>query len=207
RFAAQNVTLGMLINRAYNVQDFQVSGGPSWLNSDRYDIQATPPESVRTRQDLWGPLIQNLLQDRFKLSVRREMQERPIYVLTVAKDSSKLKSGDCISREPNSGPPSRPGVCGFTVMDSNMIRATQIDMSRFIFMLTPWVMRTIADKTGFAGTFDVDLKWNPNETAAANVGGPAPTDVAPSIFTALEEQLGLKLESSRGPVEMLVIDQ
>jgi uncharacterized protein (TIGR03435 family) len=82
-----------------------------------------------------------------------------------------------------------------------MIKATQIDMERFIPMLTFWVKRTVVDKTGFKGTFDVDLKWNPDE-ATAN-----PTaDTAPSIFTALQEQLGLKLESAKGPVEVLVID-
>ena len=86
-------------------------------------------------------------------------------------------------------------------MDNNMIRATHIDMDRFVPMLTFWVRRTVVDKTGFKGTFDVDLKWNPDE-AAATPG----TDTAPSIFTAIQEQLGLKLESSKGPVEVLVID-
>src|SRR5262249_44349223 len=133
--------------------------------------------------------------------IRREVRELSIYELTVAKGGSKLKAGACNTRDPNSPPSRQPTDCGFSVMDNNMIRATQIDMERFMPMLTFWVKRTVVDKTGFNGTFDVDLKWNPDE-ATAN-----PTaDTAPSIFTALQEQLGLKLESARGPVEVLVID-
>jgi uncharacterized protein (TIGR03435 family) len=89
-------------------------------------------------------------------------------------------------------------------MDNNMIRAKQIDMARFIPMLTVWVKRMVIDRTGFLGTFDVDLKWNPDETAADVTA--APSSDSPSIFTALQEQLGLKLDSAKGPVEVLVID-
>jgi uncharacterized protein (TIGR03435 family) len=204
RLVGTNVTLGMLINTAYKVQDFQVTGAPAWVNSDRYDIQATADEKTASLGTaiLQGPMLQSLLEDRFKLVVRREMRELPVYELTVAKGGSKLKAGACSIRDPNSPPRSqRPSDCGFSVMDNNMIRATQIDMARFVPMLTFWVRRTVINKTGFTGTFDVDLKWNPDEAA----GAPSP-DTAPSIFTAIQEQLGLKLERSKGPVEVLVID-
>jgi len=204
RLAGTNVTLGMLINIAYKVQDFQVVGAPGWVNSDRYDIEAKASDAAAQRGTgiIQGAMLQSLLEDRFKLVVRHETKELPIYELTVGKSGSKLKAGACTPRDPNSPPPrQRPTDCGFSLMDNNMIRATQIDMERFIPMLTFWVKRTVVDKTGFKGTFDVDLKWNPDE-ATAN-----PTaDTAPSIFTALQEQLGLKLESAKGPVEVLVID-
>jgi uncharacterized protein (TIGR03435 family) len=205
RLVGQNVTLGMLINIAYKVQDFQVVGAPAWVNSDRYDIEAKPSDDSLGKQNqeiVQGPMLQSLLEDRFKLVVGRETRELPIFELTVAKSDSKLKAGACTTRDPSS-PPSRqrPSDCGFSVMNNNMIRATQIDMDRFVSMLTFWLRRTVVDKTGFKGTFDVDLKWNPDEAAAT-----PSTDTAPSIFTALEEQLGLKLESSKGTVEVLVID-
>jgi uncharacterized protein (TIGR03435 family) len=194
----------MLINIAYKVQDFQVVGAPGWVNSDRYDIEAKASDAAAQRGTgiIQGAMLQSLLEDRFKLVVRRETRELPIYELSVAKSGSKLKAGSCTTRDPNA-PPSRqqPSDCGFSVMDNNMIKATQIDMERFIPMLTFWVKRTVLDRTGFKGAFDVDLKWNPDEATAT----PA-TDTAPSIFTALQEQLGLKLESAKGPVEVLVID-
>ena len=146
-------------------------------------------------------MLQSLLEDRFKLVIRREIRELPIYELTVAKGGAKLRAGARNTREPNS-PPSRqrPSDCGFSVMDNNTIKATQIDMERFIPMLTFWVKRTVLDRTGFKGTFDVDLKWNPDDAAATPTA-----DTAPSIFTAIQE-LGLKLESAKGPVGVLVVD-
>jgi uncharacterized protein (TIGR03435 family) len=204
RFVGQNVTLGMLINVAYGAQDFQVSGGPGWINSERWDVEAKAED--RASADEMGPMLQRLLENRFKLSVRRETREFPVYVLTVAKSASKLKPSKCIATDADTRPRG-PDACGFSVMDNNMMRATQIDMARFISMLTPWVRRTIVDRIGFTATFDVDLKWNPNEGVAGNAAGPTPPDLDPSIFTALEEQLGLKLESAKGPVEVLVIDR
>ena len=208
RLVGTNITLEMLISTAYKVYDFQVAGGPGWVNTDRYDIEAKPPDDSpgNENQDiLLGPMLQRLLEERFKLTVRRETREMPVFALTVAKGGSKLKSEKCTAPDPNTRQRSAD-VCGFSVMDNQLIRATQIDMPRFISMLTFWVRRPIMDKTGFNGTFDVDLRWNPNEAAAADATRP-PADAGPSIFTALEEQLGLKLESTRGPVEVLVIDR
>jgi uncharacterized protein (TIGR03435 family) len=96
RLVGQNVTLGMLINGAYRVQDFQVTGGPGWINSDRWDVEAKPED--RANWDEMGPMLQRLLEDRFKLSVRCETRELPVYVLTVAKSGSKLKPYQCSRR-------------------------------------------------------------------------------------------------------------
>src|SRR5213083_2794819 len=94
RFTAQNVMLRMLIKDAYDVQDFQVSGGPDWINSDRYDIEAKAQDRASSQQ-IEGPMLQSLLEDRFKLVVHREMKELPVYEMTVAKGGAKLKSGSC----------------------------------------------------------------------------------------------------------------
>jgi len=203
RFIAKNVTLKMLITHAYNVQDFEVTGGPGWMNSDRYDVEAKAEDRVNG-DEIHGSMLQRLLEDRFKLSVRRDTRQLPVFVLIVAKSGSKLKSGNCVASPDR---PTRPDFCGFSVMADNMVKATQIDMARFIPMLTFWVRRTIIDKTGITETFDVDLKWNPDELTAGNVAGASPADIGPSIFTALEEHLGLKLESAKGPVQVLVIDR
>jgi uncharacterized protein (TIGR03435 family) len=206
RFVGTNLTLRMLITHAYRVQDFQVTGGPGWMNSERYDVQAKA-EDRPNGDEINGPMLQQLLEDRFKLSIRHDTQELPVYVLTIAKSGAKLKSGNCSAVDPNTTPgPRRSDSCGFSVMDNNMIKATHIEMARFIPMLTVWVKRTIIDKTGFTETFDVDLKWNPDETAG-NLTGPLSADGSPSIFTAVEEQLGLKLESAKGPVEVLVVER
>jgi uncharacterized protein (TIGR03435 family) len=207
RLVGRNVTLRMLILRAYKVEDHQLAGGPSWLNTDRYDVEAIAADDLN-RDEINGPVLQRLLEERFMLSVRRETQERPIYVLTLAKDGAKLKAENCIARESSAQADGRPDGCGYSVMDNGIILATQVNMTQFISLLIPWVMRTIVDKTAFTGFFDVDLKWNPNEMAGA-----APADRSssfadrPSIFIALQEKLGLKLEPARGPVEVLVIDR
>jgi uncharacterized protein (TIGR03435 family) len=206
RFVARNVTLRMLIQSAYRIQDFQITGGPAWMNSDRYDIEAKAGDHANGN-DINGPMLQRLLEDRFQLSVRREIRDLPVYLLSAAKSGSKLQSEHCVAQNSNTSPPAaqmRSDTCGFTVMDNNMIKAKQIDMARFIPLLTVWVKRTVIDRTGVMGTFDVDLKWNPDETAAD--GATAPSSDSPSIFTALQEQLGLKLDSAKGPVEVLVID-
>jgi uncharacterized protein (TIGR03435 family) len=206
RLVGTNVTLGMLIRVAYNVHDFQISGGPPWIESVRYDVEGKTDDAAGRQQTaiVQGPMLQRLLEDRFSLAVRHEIRELPVYELTIAKSGSKLKAGNCIARDLNVQPPSAgrtPDYCGFLVTDNNMMKATQIDMVHFTDLLSLWVKRTVIDKTGITNRFDVDLRWNPDESAAAPSADPFP-----SIFTALQDQLGLKLESGRGPVEVLVID-
>jgi uncharacterized protein (TIGR03435 family) len=195
----------MLINRAYKVEDFQVVGAPGWANSEHYDIDARA--DAATAQDINGQLLQVLLEERFKLAIHRETKEFPVYLLTVAKNGLKLTEGQCLTLEPNSRP--QPGqrqaaFCGYMGMGNNNLRATGIRMEHLVGALTNILRRTVIDKTGFSGNFDVAIRWREETTTATPAA--RPTDAAPSIFTALEEQLGLKLESSKSPVEVLVID-
>jgi uncharacterized protein (TIGR03435 family) len=223
RLTVENLPLRFLIRFAYNVKDFQISGGPAWMNSDPWDISAKA-ETERTPEQL-RPLVQSLLASRFKLALHRETKELPIYQLAAARGGLKLtspKQGSCITPDPDNPPrPPAPGeppprYCGNVRMGPGLIEAWGVSMERLLMALSDTLGRTVIDKTGFTGTFDVHLEFNPDDTIAdaadAIVGGrtvqpPPPADSAtPSIFTALQEQLGLKMDSAKGPVEVLIID-
>jgi uncharacterized protein (TIGR03435 family) len=183
-----NDTLKQLICVASEVRDFQVEGGPRWLDSDRYDIVATTgrDEDITDRR-LLRPLLQVLLADRFKLKVHRETKETAIYSLVVAKNGPKLtkhKGGD-------------GGGDSFTDASTGNIRATNVTMMALANSLSHVIGRPVIDNTRLGGTFDYKLVWGPAERTDS---------AAPSIYTAMQEQLGLRLKSAEGPVEMLVID-
>jgi uncharacterized protein (TIGR03435 family) len=172
-------------------------------------------------------MLQTLLEDRFKLKVHRETKEMPIYTLGFAKNGSKLpeaKDGGCVRFGPDSPPPPLPApgqlppiVCGGFLRAPNLLQAGKVDMKQLVNVLSDVLGRPVTDKTGFAGTFDVKLEFSPEGTSfgggpaggggLALIGGPPPGDDSkPSIFTALQDQLGLKLDSQKGPGEILVID-
>jgi bla regulator protein BlaR1 len=204
RFSAENVSVQQLLWWAYNVQDFQIMGGPGWIDSDHYDIEAKADPNQQMR-----PMLQTLLQDRFKLVLHRDTKELPVYVLTVAKNGPKLKAGTCITSDPNTPP--APGqrqsaFCGFGVVGNNNLTATSTRMDIFTDLLATVLKRRVIDKTGFAGNFDVSLRWTPDQVPVGNPAAPSADTGGPSIFTAIQEQLGLKLESDKGPVDVLVID-
>ena len=158
-------------------------------------------------------MLQSLLADRFKLTLHRETKELPVYDLVAAKGGLKLatpKDGNCTIPDPkNPRPREQFPFCDNIRTGRGLIEAYGVTMPRFLASLSYVLGRVVFDKTGFRGIFDGRLEFAPDEAvAAANVGQPAPsTDSAtPSIFTALQEQLGLKVESAKGPVEVLVID-
>lgn len=234
RFIATNVTVEFLITYAYNMRDFQVSGGPAWVASDRFDIVAKVEDSLAQkiqkllpaeRQDQMRLLMQSLVADRFKLSISHETKQLPVYALVVAKGGSKLKEvppPDANSNAdspphpsaPGATPPSPPpGGYGMNIDNgSAVLTARAIPMSFLVTILSRPLGRQLVDSTGLKGTYDITLKW----TADAGSGGGAlrvapdsasASDTAgPSIFTALQEQLGLRLESTKGPVDTIVID-
>lgn len=226
RFTATNARLKMLIGIAYNVKNFEISGGPGWIASDGYDIEAKASDSNISLDQL-RPLLQTLLEDRFKLMVHREKREMPVYALTAAKGGPKLpaaKEGGCTVFGPNTPPPPLPApgqlppiLCGGFLRAPNLLQAGKVTMMQLVNVLSDVLDRPVIDKTGFTGTFDVKLEFSPEGTSfgggfggggLALAGGPPPGDDAkPSIFTALQEQLGLRLESQKGPGEVLVIDR
>ena len=219
-----NLALRRLILNAYGVQDYQLSGDPPWLASEHYDIQATSAGST-TVQQMEGPMLQGLLQERFKLVLHRETRQLQVYELTVGKGGSKLQvteEGTCTPYAEDSPPPPAPvpgqpnrTFCGLHLTVQGMNRAldgkgvaTAALAASLSRTYTSDLGRTVVDRTGLTGTYDVHLKWSidsligPAEPGA----GQSPDLTGPSLFTALQERLGLKLESSKGPVEVLVID-
>ncbi|MFY9728856.1 MAG: M56 and DUF3738 domain-containing protein [Bryobacteraceae bacterium] len=228
---AENAPLIMLIENAYSVQAFQISGGPSWIQSDGYDIEAKVDGKAGRAETFL--MLRSLLEDRFQLKLHRETKELPVYALTVAKSGLKLqqpKEGSCIPLGANGQLPRSstapvqhaPGFpCGMpgVMMEPSGVRLEggKVAMPDFIRVLGMVLGRPVVDRTGFTGTFDLRLDFTPDEAVAglprsAGAGNPESPPAAadptgpPPIFTAIQEQLGLKLESAKGPVEVLVID-
>jgi uncharacterized protein (TIGR03435 family) len=217
-YRVTNYTLRSLIAAAYLRPqinpDFLISGGPKWIDSDRFDVEAkaagefpviSGPESLSSPRRV---MLQALLAERFQLKVHLESFERPIYVLKVANSNRKQVSGltgaavDCTAPRP--GRPCSPRI------GPGMIDLPGTTMTQFAGLLPRFVDRMVRDQTGLTGSLDLKLNWTPapGEWVApptAEVALAPPAD-GPSIFTAIQEQMGLKLEPSRGPVEFLVID-
>jgi uncharacterized protein (TIGR03435 family) len=223
QFIAENYTLKELILRAYDLKDFQLSGGPGWIDSSRWDIRAKS-EGFTGADQRWMTLqmrrLQTLFHDRFKLAVHRETRELPIYVLTVAKGGPKLQRPNCIP-DPDPQHPAMPVPgkmpthcgAGLLGLGGGLIHASSESMTEFAEALSHFVSRTVVDKTGLSGKFRFLLSFVPDETMPAvplafsfDPTDRPPTSDGPGLVTAVQEQLGLKLESSKGPVEVLVID-
>jgi uncharacterized protein (TIGR03435 family) len=223
RFTATNVTLKMLIALAYKVRQLEISGGPTWIASDRYDVNAKAADS-NVSADQSRLMIQKMLEDRFRLMVHRETKEMPVYALLPAKNGLKIrdsKEGECVavaSISPRASTPDQPftPVCGSFIVMPTGLDGKDISMAQLANSLSGIVGPPVIDKTGYAAGFDFHLEFTrdvtatqPNFPPAAGDKGLAatPGDTSgPSIFAALQEQLGLKLEATKGPVEVIVID-
>jgi len=221
RLTVTNGSLRMLIAYAYKVKNFELSGTQGWMDSERYDVVAKAPDGSHGEEQL-QLMTRTLLEDRFKLMVHRETKEMPVYALLPGKNGPKLpeaKEGGCATFGPNLPPPARgpgqfpPTPCGGFFMGPNRMEGGKISMKQLVDGLSNILGRPVIDKTGFTGTFDVHLEFSPEGTAFGGglpgmPGGLPPgfDTSGPSIFTAVQDQLGLKLESQKGPAEILVID-
>ncbi len=207
RLTVTNLPVRFMIRFAYSVQDFQISGGPSWMNTDTYDVNARAAENVAFEQA--RPLLQKLLEDRFKLVVRHETREMVQYELLPDKSGLKVgpsKEGSCVAPSPENLP--KPGqpvprYCGNIGVRSNLIEAYAVPMDRFVSTLSGVLGRRVIDKTGVTQNVDIHLEFTPDEIN----GAPAADSSRPSIFVAIREQLGLKLESVKAPGDILVVDR
>lgn len=195
RLIADHQSLASLVMFAYGVEEFQVTGGPAWANThdlygrDVFSVQAKAPSGpLPTRQQL-QEMLQTLLKDRFRLVIHHETREMPAYELVIAKSGYKMKPAD-------------PDPSLHTVWRSGAIErysGRKVSVADLTFLLRTQSGRPMIDKTGLTGTFDFELAWAS--------GNPPPPDAAePSIFTAIQEQLGLKLEPVRAPFDTIVID-
>lgn len=234
RLTATGVNLRALIRFAYNIDNAEIAGGPPWMDSDQYDIVAKGDGNATT--DQVREMLQTLLADRFQLKVHHESKELPVYVLSVTKGEAKLKpsTNDTVT-DPSSPPPgggspfggrgegARTGRGVLMGGGSAQINGpmTMLELSQVLASLAG---RKVIDKTGLEGRYDVKLEWTPQpgdmpgmrgitagpgpESRGGDPGNPAdPSLNGVSIFTAIREQLGLHLDSGKGPVDIIVIDR
>jgi uncharacterized protein (TIGR03435 family) len=209
RFVEKDYTLKLLIAAAYDLNPHTISGGPSWMESDHYDILALTPGETRPDHDQQMAMLRNLLADRFKLTFHREPKEFSIYALEVAKGGAKLGAKDGSGLRESTAPADDPPKLISTVYPQKLVLpARNATMAEFVSLLQRAVLdRPVVDKTGLTGRYDFDLEWAPDETQFGGEVGVASADAqSPPFFTALEQQLGLRLEATRGPVEALVVD-
>jgi len=226
RLVIRGMPVSGLVTFAYNVRNFQVTGGPGWMSNDRWDVEArseegsiTPPAfpADPSKPNPIALRLQSLLEDRFQLKLHRETKELPIYELSIAKGGPKIKLNDDQTpfKPPERGaPPPPPVQRGGTMPRFSMrtgrgsLEATAMDMNNIVQTLSNLLGRTVVNKTGLKGLFDAKLTWTPDAALQGPAGPDAPPvdPSGPSIFTAIQEQLGLKLDSAKGPVDVIVID-
>lgn len=212
-----NMTLKDMIEFAWGVQPFQVSGGPAWLDSVNYDIVAKPEAKVS--QSELKVMLQALLTDRFQLRTHQETRELPIYALVLARKDGKLgpdlvasTEGSCEKFDPSHPPPPpQPGIAPPRYCGNMMISPTRLDvLGHTISELTPllsrMVERKVVDQTGLKGNYDINLQLPRDETPVSPDAPPARLDLAPILFSTFPERLGLKFESQKGPVEVIIVD-
>jgi uncharacterized protein (TIGR03435 family) len=210
RYVAVNIPLRMLIMRAYRLLEFHLSAAPSWIDTERYDIVGVAPGA--TTSDEITPRLQNLLAERFQLSAHMEKKETSVYWLVPAGKDGRL--GPKFRQSTADCPPlSPPPVCTMKITSSSLVTGGS-PMIAFVNVLSRVTQRIVVDRTGLTGLFEADLAWTPDApspvvSAAGAAADPAPGYDAdgPSLFTALQQQLGLKLESRKEIVDMLVIDR
>lgn len=226
-FTAWFVTPQQVISMAYGVQRFRVSGGPSWLPSERFDIEAKMDSATADalqklnsyqRAIARQKMLRAILADRFKLAVHRETKELPVYALLIAKNGPKLqeaKPGDTYPsgiKNPD-GSLGGPGEIAGGVFDG-WITAQAVSVASLAEDLTQMLGHPVTDKTGLTGVYDFKLRFAADDRLLPP-GGAAPSERPalpsgdsnePSLFDAIQEQLGLKLESGKSPVEIIVID-
>jgi bla regulator protein blaR1 len=192
-----------------------IEGGPKWIHSEFFQIDAKA-EGHPSVAMMQGPMLQALLEDRFKLKIHRETRQGPVYELTPAKSVSKLKpfqEGSCVPSAPPF-PPLPPGqaYC-HEVVSPGSVNAEGRGLTDLSGLLSLILDRPVLDKTGITGKFDIHLRFSPNELAARPQEPPPDTPDAaadpngPTVFTAIQEQLGLRLVPAKGPIDVLVIDR
>lgn len=204
-FVARNFPLRLLISAAYNLSPQAISGGPSWIDSDRYEIVAKSPGVVRPSLDEQMAMLRRLLADRFNLTFHRAPTELSIYALTVAKNELTLKESTLSPDASPEGPPPLVFVIFPELVRLPGRSATMAELASV--MQRAALDRPVVDKTGLLGRYDFELEFAPDESL---FGGALPRNAdttKPGLFTAIQEQLGLKLEATKGLVDSIVIDK
>jgi uncharacterized protein (TIGR03435 family) len=201
RFVGKAYTLKLLIAAAYNLNPKAVTGGPAWMESTHYDILALTPGEKQPSHDEQMAMLRTMLSDRFKLAFHREPRVFSIYVLETSKTGSKLKPS-------SAAPTDQPYLISTVYPQKIVMPAKNASMADFVSVLQRAILdRPVVDKTGLTGRYDFNLEWAPDESQFNGDVRPAPSEAAdPPLFTAIEQQLGLRLEATRGPVDTIVVD-
>jgi uncharacterized protein (TIGR03435 family) len=204
RYHGEGVPLRVAMTVAYTVTDRQISGGPSWMNTERFDIEAKAARP--STSDELHVMLQHLLEERFHLKVRREKREEPVWALVLDKGGSKMPVHDPadLDHPPMGLQPVRGGdgsVCGG-------LAGRNVSMEYLAFTLSRWTDRAVIDRTGLPARYDVNLQFLPDaaRTATPEGGGPGISPDCADLPAALPKQLGLRLESAKGPVQFLVVE-
>ena len=225
RFTMTNVPAQLMLVIAYQLQPYQIVGAPSWLQSEHYDLIAKPPDGQPAASgDTAGPgplqfMLRNMLADRFKLKVHTETREMPIFALVLSRGDGKLgpklqpSTVECGAPGRGRGAASPSGGLSLENLPSCSILATAasvggkgLPLTQLASNLSQVVGRTVVDRTGLTGRYDFLVEYTPDPPAGAPPGGPPADPDRPSIYAALQEQLGLKLDAQRGAVDVLVVD-
>ena len=207
RFTATNMTAKQLLLLSRRIQSFQLSGGEGWFSSQGFDIEAKTDRPVN-----WAEMqlmLQSLLEDRFRLTIRHQTREAPIYMLVPGKGGVKIKLSSDQTLWTGDHP-NEPGTTGANMdISEGSLSGDSIPMAMFVSFLSQQVGRTVINKTGLTGRYAIELRWAPDRAIGpfGEAGASASTDSSEaSFFTAVQEQLGLRLESGRAPVDFFVID-
>ena len=200
-----NVTVHDLINLAYWLHPKQLTGGPAWTESDKFDVAGKPDAPGQPNVDQMKMMIQKLLGDRFQLKFHFEKRDLPVYAIGIAKTGAKLiQSQDDPKGIPSWGFGRTPSGTRITFRNAPLSQVTAV--------LQNSMDKPVVDQSGLSGRYDFTVTFTPDPAQAALIGGPPPPaadnpDAAPDLFTAFQQQLGLKLESTKAPVDVMVIDK
>jgi uncharacterized protein (TIGR03435 family) len=205
RFVAHNHAVRTLVAAAYDLPPEAISGGPSWIDSDRWDILAKTPGEIRPRLEEQMAMLRALLSDRFKLMFHRESKELAIFALTVAPGGPKLRESTISPDATPEGPP----LVAFAVSPAVVrLPARYLTMGEFASLLQRSPLdRPVLDRTGLPGRYDFNLEFAPDESLWGGLFPRPENSDKPSLLRAMQEQLGLKLESMRGTIDAVVIDR
>lgn len=193
RIFIENQSVANLVSFAYSVHPKQIVNGPAWIETEKYDIEGqAEPEGVPNLRQI-QEMVKKLLADRYKLKIHSEQRELPIYALVMAKSAVRIKSA-------NAGPNAVPTQTGSGTNGQQVRKFTNNSMAEFALGIQPFLDRPVVDHTGLDGRYSFVLKWTPDESTVNSA------DAAPGLFTAIQEQLGLKFEPTKGLAEVLVIE-
>jgi uncharacterized protein (TIGR03435 family) len=220
RFVASYVTVADLIVEAYDVEAFRVVGGPEWIRTDQFDVQARSGADVT--MDEVRLRLRTMLADRFKLRVRMESRDVPIYALVAARADRRTGPGlqpaspaACQNAPPAGAAPGTLPTCGRLFTNPNRVGGRSVPLSLLATRLSPIAGRVVVDRTGLTGLYDLDASWGLTEAQVILMAAQMPPGVKPPVFdpnkpsmsTALDEQLGLRLESTTGPADVVIVER